>query len=249
MHSADYAQIFDQRGHAYDRAMRVWPDVRREEFAQVISRARLRAGDVIADVPAGGGYLRGYVPSFCTVLEHEPSKGFGGHGGAPPADGQSSLLPLPWPKASIDVVISLAGVHHIADKLPLFSAIFEVVKPGGRFVLSDVAADSAVAAFLDGFVGSHNSTGHDGIFLCPDALPRELESVGWRSLSCEAVDFCWRFPNRDAMGRFCSDLFDLQGVSVPAVVDAIQTTLGFHEAPAGEIAMNWSLLTVTADRQ
>ena len=248
MHVDNYAEIFDQRGYSYDRAMRTRPDARREEFAQVISRACLRAGQTIADVPAGGGYLRDFLPSFCTVLEHEPSRGFAGHGRARSTDGQPSLLPLPWPKASIDVVISLAGVHHIADKLPLFNAIFEVVKPGGRFVLSDVAADSAVAAFLDGFVGAHNSTGHDGIFLHPDTLPEELGSVGWRVLSCEPVDFCWRFPSRESMGRFCRDLFDLQGVSVPAVVDAIHTTLGFHEAPAGEIAMNWSLLTVTADR-
>lgn len=74
------------------------------------------------------------------------------------------------------------GVHHLAETRPLLNAIFEAVKPGGRFVLSDVAADSPVATFLDGFVGSHYGTGRDGF------LPRySAEAARERRV---AIDSC-----------------------------------------------------------
>lgn len=243
-----YSDLFDVRGSAYDRAMRCHPRARDQEFLQAIARARLTPGQSVADVPAGGGYLADYLPAGVQWSGHEPCASFI----APPATDSplppsQPLLPLPWANDSQDAVISLAGVHHIEDKRPLFADMQRVTKPGGRLVLSDVAAGSDVASFLDGFVGAHNSTGHEGAFL-GDATREELRSTGWQVNTCELVRFHWCFSHRSQMADFCRQLFDLQFATHEAIDQAIDDTLGVDVLPSGQTGMRWSLLTITASK-
>ena len=232
-----YEEIFDSRGSRYDRAMRQFPDARRQEFEQLVMRAELRPEMVIADVPAGGGYLKPYLPQSCTWLGHEPCSSFTHHGKS--TTGAGPLLPLPWPDASIDVAVSLAGVHHIKDKRPLFSELHRVVKKNGRFVLSDVATGSSVAHFLDDYVGRYNSTGHEGIFLDDHTLA-ELDESGWDVKSAEQVHFHWKFSGYKEMGIFCNGLFDVCKASAvdttKAIMEQSTTTRragGMMKAPGG----------------
>ena len=143
-----YQEHFNLRGSAYDRAMQRCPDARAEEFTQALKAVNPSPPMVVADVPSGGGYLRRYLPKGCTWTGHEPCASFTRHGAL--ADPGVPLLPLPWADHSIDTAFTLAGVHHIDDKRPLFAELFRVVKPGGKLVVSDVAEGSIVAKFLDG---------------------------------------------------------------------------------------------------
>ena len=180
-----YEAVFADRGAAYDAAMQACPDARGLEFLQLVRRAGPRAGQIVADVPAGGGYLKRYLPQGVRWWGHEPCGSFNGAARVEPTN---ELLPLPWAPDSVDLAVSLAGVHHMQDKTSFFGAVREVVKPGGRFVLSDVAEGSPVAAFLDGFIGAHNSTGHVGNYLGEDTLT-ELDACGWSVKTREQVDF------------------------------------------------------------
>lgn len=225
--------------------MRSYLDARYQEFAQAIEAAGLLPGMVVADVPAGGGYLRRYLPAGCTWQGHEPCASFTHHSAA--TNTGSPLLPLPWWDASVDVAISLAGVHHIDDKRPLFAELWRVVKPGGRLVVSDVAAGSTVAQFLDGYVGAHNSTGHEGVFIDEDTLV-ELRAAGWAVQSHGVRDFHWVFADRSAMAAFCHALFDLRTSSVLDTQHAIESQLGVHCRPDGTLGMAWSLMTIIAQR-
>ncbi|MEZ5140807.1 MAG: hypothetical protein R2711_19140 [Acidimicrobiales bacterium] len=65
------------------------------------------------------------------------------------------------------MLVSIAGIHHETDHRPC-SALAAGLAPGGRLVLADVAAGSAPARFLDGFVGDHNGHGHAGTYLGDD---------------------------------------------------------------------------------
>ncbi|MEY5098417.1 MAG: hypothetical protein RJA36_1136 [Pseudomonadota bacterium] len=242
-----YDELFALRGSAYDRAMRRYPQARAQEFAQAVERAALAPGQVVADVPAGGGYLQRYLPAGCVWLGHEPCASFTHHGTPDAPASQRPLLPLPWPDASADAAISLAGVHHLADKRPLFAELQRVLRPGGRLVLSDVAAASPVACFLDGFVGAHNSTGHEGVFLGGSTLA-ELAETGWTVQSAEQVDFHWVFDSARDMAAFCTELFDLRHASPEQTEDAIRAGLGLRELDARRTGMNWSLMTVVAVR-
>jgi SAM-dependent methyltransferase len=237
---ASYEDLFQLRGAPYDRAMTRFPEARAEEFLNTIARAALAPGAAVADVPAGGGYLARYLPAGCRWMGHEPCASFG-HG----ASGQDrDLLPLPWADGAADAALSIAGVHHLADKRPLFAELARVVKPGGRLVLADVHEGSAVSRFLDGWVDRHNSTGHRGDYLGPHTLD-ELEQSGWTVLSAERVPFHWRFDDVVGMGEFCHGLFDLRTSRPADTARTIEAELGVDPLPGG-VGMRWELFMVAA---
>jgi SAM-dependent methyltransferase len=236
----NYERIFEQRGGAYDRAMQRWPEARRGDFDVALRALEPRAGETIVDVPAGGDYLRRWLPPSCRWFGHEPCAGF--HPDAPTPGAE--LLPLPWPDGFADAAVSVAGVHHLADKRPLFRELRRVVRVDGRFVLADVHEDSAVASFLDAFVGAHNSTGHAGIYLGGATLGELLET-GWRVEQAARVAFEWRFADRSDLAAFCRMLFDLQDVTDAAVLAGVERHLGVT-AHAGGVGMNWELFVVRA---
>lgn len=242
-----YTDLFSQRGSTYDQAMQRWPDARRQEFEQAVRAGQITNGMVVADVPAGGGYLQRYVPAGCAWLGHEPCATFSDHHASAHGVPARDLLPLPWSDQSIDVAISLAGVHHLADKRPLFSEMFRVTRPGGRFVLSDVAADSDVALFLDGFVGANNSTGHEGVFLDHDTL-EDLKQTGWTILSAQLIPFHWVFAQRTDMAEFSRGLFDICKASTREVEKALEASLGVDGLADGMVGLRWSLMTIVAER-
>lgn len=239
---AGYEQLFDQRGHVYDAAMQAVPGARAQEFAEAVSRAGLQAGMRVADVPAGGGYLEAYLPADCEWLGHEPCATF------LPGQGRvaTPLLPLPWADSSVDVAISVAGVHHLQDKRSFYRELWRVVRPGGRLVLADAWHGSPVASFLDGFVCAHNSTGHQGVYL-DDSTSSELSAAGWQLLAVERPALLWRFSSEAEMAEFCSVLFDLREVSSEQVLAAIQADLGIECLPDG-VGLRWELAYCTALR-
>lgn len=239
-----YEDMFVERGSAYDRAMRSLPRARAAEFGQVIARAETRPGQVVADVPAGGGYLRAFLPAGVAWVGHEPCASFqaGQHGAATTG---RPLLPFPWSDATADRVICLAGLHHQTDKAPFHAEARRVLRPGGRYVLSDVSATSPVATFLDGFIGAHNSTGHDGAYL-DEGTVTALVAGGWRILSDELVRFHWIFRDRVELGEFCHGLFDLRTVSPAQVAEAAATLLGVDELSDG-VGLRWELRTIVAE--
>lgn len=241
----DYVTIFDRRGHSYHRAMQHDPGVRRFEFRQAINRAPLRDGQTLVDVPAGGSYLRPYLPPCCHYLGHEPSQGFQ-EPDASEGAGQD-LLPLPWANERADGAFSIAGVHHLLDKRPLFRELARVVAHSGFFILSDVEEGSAVARFLDEFVGAHNSTGHQGYFLGPTTAD-DLKQSGWTIHTDEQVSFHWVFPNLPSMCRFCRELFELR-IDDSTLQTTLSHRLGVDESVDGDaIGLRWQLRTLVAFR-
>lgn len=234
----NYEQIFEQRGGAYDQAMRRWPGARRDDFLVPLRALEPQRGEAIVDVPAGGGYLRDYLPAGCRWFGHEPCASF--HVDAPAVD----LLPLPWADGFADAAISIAGVHHLDDKRPLFRELRRVVRDAGRFVLADVHEASAVAAFLDQFVGRHTSTGHQGIYLGSRTLA-ELTESGWAVERADREAFCWWFSDGASLAEYCRMLFDMHGVTDAMILDGVERLLGTQSAEAG-IGMNWELFVIRA---
>ena len=168
-HLPGYQELFDSRGAGYDDAMARWPSARDEEFAFAIDLAGPVAGERMLDVPAGGGYLAERLPDGVEYLALETAPSFAARCRARGLDVvEAPLDGSTLPAGSVDVVVSIAGVHHEADLGALLGAWRRLLRPGGRVVVADVAVGVSVATFLDGFVGRHNGVGHAGTFLGPD---------------------------------------------------------------------------------
>lgn len=58
---------------------------------------------------------------------------------------QSPMENLPLKDNLVDVAISNCTINHSADKSGVWNEIYRVLKPGGRFVVSDIYATSPIA--------------------------------------------------------------------------------------------------------
>lgn len=245
--SSEYARIFDARGRAYHEAMRRWPHARDREFQQAVALADLRAGQRVADFPSGGGYLRPYLEVPVRLVLLETSRAFLDCVEA--GDGVERRFVedgrLPLADASLDRVISVAGLHHVADKPAVFQELRRCLKPCGRLVVADVAAGSSVGRFLNEFVDAFSDEGHDGRFL-DDATADELRCAGFDVRLARRIAYPWRFAGREEMVEFCRLLFGLVKASPLQIGEALEAYLGCgRRNDAWEL--NWELLFLAAD--
>lgn len=232
----DYVHIFEQRGHPYHAAMLAQPHARDAEFDGLFAARPLQQGERILDIPAGGGYLARHLGDGAQVTSLEITSGF--------SQGIEVVDPErldAW--QGMDRAVCLTALHHFNDAIGFLGRLVRTVRPGGLLHLADVAAGSPLCAFLDGFVGRYNATGHAGRYLSPQA--RDYAALG-RVTRCEEARCDWRFPDEAAMLRFCNDLFGLRDCPQEALREALLTHAGF-DADAGEVRLHWRLLYVDVE--
>ncbi|MBT8146684.1 MAG: class I SAM-dependent methyltransferase [Gammaproteobacteria bacterium] len=239
-----YAESFAARGSKYDKAMKQVPESRREEFMAVVDELPASQSAVVLDVPAGGGYLRGYLPARFEYRSYEPVSSFKS---GSQEDVERSLLLFPQGSESVDVVASVAGIHHFQDKEPLFREMARVTRPGGQLILADVHHQSSVAAFLDGYVDASNSTGHRGFYLGDHTL-EELENCGWHVSSAQRKHYHWMFGSEQQMAEYCHLLFDICHSDFAETRMNIEESLGIDQLDDGRFGMRWELFVIVAEK-
>jgi SAM-dependent methyltransferase len=235
-----YSEIFAERAHSYHAAMQAVPNARDAEFQAVVQPIADRPGGLVCDMPAGGGYLSAYLPRRLGYIGIEPVPQFIEAPGADTADTlQAPLVDVPLSSGSVDYVISLAGLHHEVDLLPVFGEMRRLTRRGGRVVIADVSIDTPPARFLNGFVDQHNPLGHKGHFF--DSRTREcLSAAGLAIESDELVEVPWMFSSLSQAGDFCGKLFGITGPTSMDVVAALENDLGFRRLQ-NRLYLQWSL--------
>lgn len=208
----EYKEIFDQRGGSYHAAMTSFPQARRAEFEALFSKTPCRSGDVIVDLPAGGAYLLDYLPPDIRYFPREITPGFSVDATLVEWDGD-------WNAPPADHVVTCAAAHHFDDHANVIDRALGALRSGGVLHLADVDVASPVGGFLDGFVGAHTPTGHDGNFLPAkgDAFYRN-----YKIARHETVRVPWTFRSLDDAGQFCIGLFGLQIDDGAMVIDALR---------------------------
>lgn len=225
-----YSEIFVQRGDAYHAAMQREPKARDAEFAQLFARRQVRAGETVLDIPAGGGYLARCLPRGTAVTELELSTGFTPHLRVVDPNGD-------WGVEQFDHVVCLAGLHHIDDQDSFVSHLVRHAKPGGVVHVADVDRSTELPAFLDGFVGRYNVTGHEGKYLTADSFTR---LSGTRVIASEIRECAWRFASEDALLDFSAGLFGL--VNYPrAELQLALARIGIVRETNGAAILKWRL--------
>jgi SAM-dependent methyltransferase len=113
---------------------------------------------------------------------------------------------MPFSDASFDVVWTQHAAMNIADKQRLYSEIYRVLRPGGRFALHDIMA-GAVSPVHFPVPWSHEpETSH---LAEPEALRALLKSVGFREIA-------WVDETATAL-----EWFQLRGASAPGGAAAL----------------------------
>ncbi len=228
----------------YEQASRASPRARTEEYRRAVELAAPEPGDVVLDLPSGGGYLRPYLPPRTTYLPAETIFEY--------AQEEKLLicdwLRLPLRNGSVDAVISLAALHHLVDgRISFYREMRRVLVPGGRLAIADVAEGSPPARWLDDFVAHASSEGHVArFFRCEETAL--LAAAGFQPVFCERVEYPWFFVSRQEMVGFCRGLFRLDRVADAEIAAAVEHYLGVSETATGEIEMAWSLLHIRAIR-
>jgi len=242
-----YADIFAERGDSYHAAMILAPEARTGEFRALAERAAFAPGLTVADMPAGGGYSAAQAPAGMRRIFVEPSTGFLKRlpDGPDTEIVHAELHATGLPAAVADRVLSLVGLHHHGDLVPIFAEMRRLLKPGGRAVIADVDAGSRVAAFLNGWLDRHNSQGHRGRFF-DGTTAATLSGAGFRILGDEVVAFAWPFDSRHQMGLFAKLLFGCDKADEYAVAAALEETVGTCDGP-GKVNLAWSLRYITAE--
>jgi SAM-dependent methyltransferase len=243
-----YKDIFNERAESYHRAMQTWPRARDEEFAAIVSLAGIEPQHSILDMHSGGGYLSWYLPEEQELYHLETSSVFAGCGRS--GTHHPVLLidggQLPFADNSIDRFLSLAGLHHLDDKKPVFREMSRVLKPGGTGVIADAHAGSSTAQFLDQCVHRHNPMGHTGSYLCGDTAG-EISSCGLTVTSGETRHYHWNYANEEEMTDYCRQMFGMTRGSRQDIRRGIERHLGCRR-DSGAVKMNWNLHFIRAEK-
>lgn len=244
-----YTDIFNKRGAAYHEAMRRYPTARDEEFGMMLRMVRPADGHVIVDMPSGGGYLRRYLgEQTVRLIAIETTQAF--YEQCAEDDQTTCLLrdlaQTGLASASVDTVVSMAGLHHVDDRPAVLKEMHRVLKPTGSLCVADVDEGSAIDGFLNTFVDQHSSMGHSGQFINM-AFREDLRRAQFAITYDELVPYTWTFEDVDQMVDCCILMFGLDQASPDEVLDGIAAYQGYSEN--GTCAMNWSLRFIRCAKQ
>src|SRR5579862_23718 len=163
------------RSQYFKEIMREFPHARQEELQLALEHLQPKKGESILEIGAGSGFFSKAIaehvyPSHLVVSDPsaEQLEEIGNQKNISIVKGGADSLPLDHPslpESGFDAIWSGGSFHHIRNKFLAFTHFHQLLKPGGRLVISDVFAGSNLAKHFDLEVAKYCVTGHEVSFL------------------------------------------------------------------------------------
>lgn len=237
----DYDETFSRRGHMYKYATETYPGALSTELQTAVRVCALKPGDTLLNVPAACVNLEPYLPPDVNYVRYETNKPFADMTGIP----HCSLFDIPMADNSVDVILSLASLHHATDEErdAFYAEAMRILKPGGRLIIGDVLRGSAQDSWLNTFVNMYNSAGHQGKFW--SAEDTELLDYHGFHTRVSIHTYTWPFLSESDMLDFCKHLFGLDLATEAKIRSGIQQFLSPRREQDG-IHIPWQLIYFTS---
>lgn len=246
---------FDIRGDLYRLAHDMAPEARNEEVEAIRRWLEPKAGETGLEIAAGTGFLTRHVHRWtgAPVYAVDPSQAQLRvlQANVPAAravccSGDDRGLGGRLPRRQIDFAVSLGGIHHVEDQERLFANVADALRPGGRFVLGDVCADTALARHFDDVVAAKCLTGHTARWLDRTRVAELARVAGLTVARVEVLPLHMDFGSEKEMSLFFKGLhaYDLPESEVAS---DLGEALGV-ERRDGLCRLKWPLLLAALER-
>ena len=187
--------------------------------------AELKPGEIVLDLGSGGGidvllsakrvgpggkaYGLDMTDEMLTLARENQAKA--GIENVEFLKGEIEAIPLP--DASVDVIISNCVINLSADKPRVFAEAFRILKPGGRFAVSDIVVDGQVPELIRKSMEAW--TGCIAGALEEDEYRTLLTAAGFEAIEIEPTRIYGAAEARDMLEGFPSLLEEVkrQGLS------------------------------------
>ena len=237
----DYNSSFKTRAKQYKYAIETYPNVLKEEFKTAAELCTIAPNHTVLNILAGGTPLDKYFTIRPLVYkEYEISGIFGALDNIQVC----KLDAIPEPTESIDTIITLAALHHLNDseRNKYYKECSRILKSGtGKLIIGDVIENSKEAHWLNKFVATYNSAGHNGIFMTKSDKTY-IENNGFIK-DIQIKSYPWTFDDGGiALIDFCRNLFGLDLATDQDILDGINRYLNPEKISTNIIVINWTLM-------
>ena len=235
----NYNTTFDNRLKTFSYAQLTYQNVMKYEFETALELCSPILGNTFVNIPADIVFPKQLLPENVTYIPFEFNKKF--------ADKLNcvncSIDNIPISEHSVDTILSLAGLHHFSseDRLKFYKECKRILKPQvGVLIIGEVLKGSKQDKWLNEYVHSNNSNGHEGMFLTEDEKLL-LESVGFK-VEIIHKEYPWIFDSISEMCDYCINLFGLDKVNHEKITQDISKYLNYTVNEDGSCQFIWSLI-------
>jgi hypothetical protein len=241
MDSTDYDAYFNRRWKQYSDACLVCPNALRNEFRIAVETLEIKKTDRILNIPAAYNDISPYFTTKPTLYDClETSQSFAKNTGIPFTKWSSFPTNQNYTK-----IISLASLHHLnhLERLAFFKESYNHLDEGGMLVVGDVLLDSPQDIWLNSFVDTHNSYGHNGLFWTSNDCEL-FYMAGFNHVECVEKEYNWLFENKKDLLYFTRNIF---GIDSPISDEELFQALHSH-FHMQDFSIPWKLLYFKASK-
>lgn len=218
----NYNTSFKDRYKKFLYAQEKYPNVMKNEYLTALKMCNIKSKDVFLNIPADYKCFESILPSGIKYIPVEINENFASLTNYKLC---KELDKLPFENQSIDVILSLASLHHSSntERIQFYKECLRLTK---QLVIGDVIKGSKQDYWLNEFVNKNNSAGHKGMFFSEDDA-KLIKNVGF-NVSTKRISYTWNFKNKDEMIDFCKNLFNLDLIDNNSIYDGIKKYLNLN---------------------